>query len=340
MVTGQLPAPGFLQCKVVFRTEKETVRGLGAAAIDPLQIKPSLPVPDDFDAFWAAKKTQLKSVPINPKMTPLSKVPPGIELFDVQADAVGDEPMRGLYARPAGAKPKSLPAIITLEGAGVYSTRQDPWLTGWAKDGFISLEVNAHGLPNGQPPEYYQNLERGTLKDYQLFGRTSRETFYFLNMFLRDLRGVDFLTSQPEWNGRVLIASGASQGGAQAIFLAAKDPRITFLSAEVPAMCDLSGMMAGRIAGWPLVPTAADGKPDPAILETSRYFDAMNFATRIHVPVLFCAGFIDQTAPPTCVYAAYNNVSSEKEMYPAIHSPHRIEPEIWQEVRRRVLLRK
>jgi len=51
-VTGQLPSPGFLQCKVVFKDGTETVRGLGAAAVDPSQIKPSLPVPDDFDAFF------------------------------------------------------------------------------------------------------------------------------------------------------------------------------------------------------------------------------------------------------------------------------------------------
>ena len=332
--------PGFLQCKVTFKAEKETIRGLGAAAVDPLHIKPSLPVPDDFDAFWAAKKLQLKTVPINAKLTPVPTAHLAIEIFDVQADSVGDQPMRGYYARPLVAKPKSLPAIITLEGAGVYSTRLDPWLTRWAEDGFMSLELNAHGLPNGRPPEYYQSLEQGALKDYQLIGRTSRDTFYFLNMYLRDLRGIDFLTSQPEWNGRVLIASGASQGAAQAIFLAAEDPRVTFLSAEVPAMCDHSGMLAGRVVGWPrLVPIAADGKPDPAVLETSRYFDSMNFSTRIRVPALFLAGFIDQTAPPTSVYATYNNVLSEKEMYPAIHSPHRIDSEIWEDIRRRILLR-
>ena len=340
-VTGRLLEPGFLQCKAAFKTGEGNITGLGAAAVDPLEIHASLPPPDDFDAFWAAQKDRLRKIPLNAKMTPVPKSKPGIDLFDVQADAVGNQPMRGFYARPAGARPGSLPAIITLEGAGVYGTRLEPWLMGWAKDGFLSLELNAHGLPNNQPAEYYLGLEKGALKDYPFMGRTSRDTFYFLNMYLRDLRGLDFLTSQPEWDGRVLIASGASQGAAQAIFLAAEDSRVTFLAAVVPAMCDHSGMVVGRIAGWPkLVPTAADGKPDPAVLQTSRYFDSMNFATRLRIPAFFVAGFIDQVAPPTSVYAAYNNITSEKEIYPAVLSPHKVGPEVWEEFRRRILLRK
>ena len=249
--------------------------------------------------------------------------------------------MRGYYARPAHAAPKSLPAIITFEGAGVYNTRLEPWLVSWAQTGFISLEVNAHGLPNGKNTAYYQALEQSELKDYPFFGRESRETSYFLRMYLRDLRGIDFLTSQPEWDGRVLISSGQSQGAAQAIFAAAVDRRVTFLSAGVPAMCDHSAILAGRVPGWPrLVPTGADGKPDANALGTSRYYDSVNFATRVHVPAFFVIGFIDQVAPPTSGYVAYNSLPGEKEIYPAIHSPHRLDDTILDVIRQRILARK
>jgi cephalosporin-C deacetylase-like acetyl esterase len=344
-VTGSLAEPGFLQCKAGYKTDKDkdkgSVRGIGSAAIDPQLIKPSLPVPDDFDAFWAGKRKLLAAVPVNATMKAVTPAPPGIDLFDVQADAIGDKPMRGLYARPTGAKPKSLPAIITLEGAGVYATRREPWLLAMAKEGFLSLEINAHGLPNDQPAAFYLALERGDLKDYEMMGRNSRETCYFLNMYLRAQRAVDFLTSQPEWDGKILISNGTSQGGAQAIFLAATEPRVTFLMAAVPAMCDHSGMVAGRVPGWPrLVPFAADGKPDPAVLETSRYFDSVNFCSRLRVPCLFAVGFLDQVSPPTTIYAAYNSVPSEKEIYPSPLSPHRLDPVMWPEIKRRLLLHK
>lgn len=335
-VTGTLDRPGFLQCKAVLKAEKNNIRGLGGAAVAPLSITPSLPVPDDFDAFW---KTQVaKLPPLNAKLTPLPGGPVGIDFFDVQADAVGDRPMSGYYARPADAKPKSCPAVITLEGAGVYNTRKEPWLFRLAKDGFLSLEINAHGLPNGKPDSFYLDLEKGALKDYQFAGRESRETFYFLPMYLRAIQGVNFLAAQPEWDGRILIANGTSQGAAQSIFVAAMDPRVTMLTALVPAMCDHSGMAASRIVGWPrLVPNGPDGKPDPAALETSRYFDSVNFASRVRAPAIFIAGFIDQVTPPTSVYAAYNQVRSQKEIQDAITSPHRFEPGLLEEVHARML---
>ncbi|MDP6446976.1 MAG: hypothetical protein QF805_24495, partial [Pirellulaceae bacterium] len=57
------------------------------------------------------------------------------------------------------------------------------------------------------------------------------------------------------------------------------DVRVTIIAAGVPAICDHSGQAAGRVNGWPkLVPTDDEGKPNPKILQASRYVDAVNFA--------------------------------------------------------------
>ena len=46
--------PGFLRCLARFRTpEGRTVEAVAGAGFAPQQIAPSLPVPDDFDSFWA-----------------------------------------------------------------------------------------------------------------------------------------------------------------------------------------------------------------------------------------------------------------------------------------------
>src|ERR1035438_1671313 len=71
-VSGKLDEPGFLQCRVSFQTPaKTTLKAVAGAGIDPLQIKPSLPVPADFDEFWSAQKKKLAGVPINAKLTPV-----------------------------------------------------------------------------------------------------------------------------------------------------------------------------------------------------------------------------------------------------------------------------
>ena len=53
-VPAELDEPGFLQCRVTYPTAaKITLHAVAGVGIDPLQIKPSLPVPVDFDAFWS-----------------------------------------------------------------------------------------------------------------------------------------------------------------------------------------------------------------------------------------------------------------------------------------------
>lgn len=317
-VTGKLEEPGFLSCRASFTSvEKKACFGLGGAGVDPLKIKPSQPVPEDFDAFWAEQKKLLATVPVNARLTPVKPPTAGVAAFDLQADSVG-APVSGYFAKPEGAKPKSLPVILTVHGAGVRSSSLGG-AAGWAKQNFLALDINAHGLPNGLPDKFYTDLAAGDLKDYRTRGRESRDTVYFRGMFLRLVRALDFLTAQPEWDGKTVVVMGSSQGGYQAIVAAGLDARVTFFAAGVPAGCDHTGVLADRVNGWPkFIPSPSPDKPDPKVIEAVRYYDAMNFATRTKAGAVFTAGFIDTTCPPTSVYAAYNNVSGKKSIH---HDP-------------------
>jgi cephalosporin-C deacetylase-like acetyl esterase len=226
----------------------------------------------------------------------------------------------GYYARPAAAKPRSLPIILTVHGAGVTSSSLGG-AAGWAKDGALAMDLNAHGLPNGREKGFYDGLAAGELKDYRRAGRESRDTVYFLGMYLRLIRAIDFLTAQPEWDGRTVVVFGSSQGGAQAIAAAGLDPRVSFFVAGVPAGCDHTGALVGRIAGWPKFIETKE-QPNPAVVTAVRYYDGVNFAARAKAPGFFTVGFIDTTCPPTSVYAAYNALQSTKEIFNDITSGH------------------
>jgi cephalosporin-C deacetylase len=129
------------------------------------------------------------------------------------------------------------------------------------------------------------------------------------------VRALDFLTTQPEWDGKVVAVVGHSQGGFQALVAGGLDDRVTFIGAGVPAGCDHTGMLRRRISGWPkLVPLLQGGKPDSVIAEASRYYDAVNFAARCHADAIVSVGFIDRTCPPTSVYAAYNQLKGDKSI--------------------------
>jgi len=336
-VTGKIDEPGFLQCRATFQTPaKQTVTAYSGAAIDPLQIGPSLPVPDDFSTFWDVQKKKLAAVPINPRLTPIKPPSSKVETFDLQADSVG-APVSGYFARPTDARSRSLPIILLVHGAGVRSSSLDS-AASWARKEFLALDMNAHGIGNGQPDKFYADLSAGELKNYPTLGRESRDTVYFLGMFLRLVRALNFLTIQPEWDGRTVIVHGSSQGGAQAIVAAGLDSRVTFFAAGVPAMCDHTGSVVGRVCGWPkFVPKGADGTPDSKVLEVARYYDAMNFARRTQADGIVTVGFIDTVCPPTSVYAMYNALVGRKEIFNDPPSQHHVSKEAGDAMRSAIL---
>jgi alpha-L-fucosidase 2 len=316
-------APGFLHCKVTYAIPgaPRPLIAHGGAAIDPLAIRPSMPAPDDFDAFWAAQKKLLADTPANIRLTRVESNVPGVECFDLQADCPGVAPLSAYLARPAGAKPRSLPAIVLPHGAGVVSSRKSIALQ-WARDGFIAIDFNAHGIPNGQPPAFYKNLLNGELKDYRLRGIESRETMYLRTIIMRLLRALDVATSQPEWDGKILVVNGRSQGGGQAIAAAGLDPRVTFIAVEIPAFCDLTAITIGRANGWPRLFAATEKTPNPRIIEASRYYDAANFVTRTKAQAFFTVGFIDVVCAPTGIYAVYNQIPGVKKIWNHVDTGH------------------
>ena len=321
IVIGKLDEPGFLQCRADITPPGEKVKTIRAgAAIDPLDIKPSLPAPDDFDAFWTTEKKKLAAVPLNVRLTPVKSPVPNVECFDLQADGLTG-PLSAFLARPVGAKPKALPAIVLTHGAGVAASRLSV-AAKWAGDGFIALDFNAHGLPNDKPKDFYAKLYRAELKDYFWKGRDSREETFFHELYLRLQRAIDVLTAQPEWNGKELVACGRSQGGGQAIVAGGLDPRVTFIAAEIPAFCDHTGIVKGRINGWPrLIPNETE-KPDAKAVNAVRYYDACNFAARSNAQAFITTGFIDIVCPPTGVYAAYNQLAGKKRIWNHLDTGH------------------
>jgi cephalosporin-C deacetylase len=323
-IAGKLARPGFLRCEVqVLRPDGEPLAGakaIAAVAYAPELITPSRETPPDFDGFWSEQKSRLAQVPMEAQLTEVKAVekyvvPENLELYDTQVRTSEEWPVSGYFSRPKGAAKGSLPAVLWVHGAGVQSANYAKAVEG-AAAGYLSFDINAHGIENAQPEAYYRLLfSDGRLKGYPHQGRENRDGVYFRGMFLRLVRAIDFLTAQPEWDGRVLAVMGHSQGGAQAIVAGGLDARVTFIGAGVPAMCDHTGMVRRRISGWPkLVPILSDGKADPRVAEVSRYYDAVNFASRCDAEAVVSVGFIDGTCPPTGCYAAINQLRGQVEV--------------------------
>jgi cephalosporin-C deacetylase-like acetyl esterase len=278
---------------------------LYGAVVDPLKIMPSAPRPADFDSFWAGKLAELKNVPINPVLTPIDSGRSNVEFYTVKLDSLNSH-VQGYLAKPA--REGKFPAILYYQYAGVYALDKNIALTN-AASGWLIMDVDSHDLA--------PDARTGVSSGYQSIGNTNRETSYFLNMYLRDVRAVDYLTSRPDWNGKVLVAMGMSMGGQQSLATAGLDPRITHLIVEVPSGTDFDGPLHGRAAGYPNW-----GTGDPRVMETGLYFDTVNFAPNIKATCFVAMGFRDTIASPVGIWTMFNQIKSPKEIAPMAQAGH------------------
>lgn len=306
--------PGVVVLEVKFKADSsdKELKTLGAAVYAPEKIERSAPVPDDFDAFWKAKIAELDAVPMNVQLEKVDIGDPKIEYYKVTMDNIRGRKIHGQLAKPVDGE--KLPAILQVQWAGVYPLSRD-WVVGPARQGRLALNIIAHDLPIDQPAKFYQDQAAKELNDYPGQGNDDRETSYFLPMFLSCRRAVDYLTQRPDWDQKHLLVQGGSQGGYQAIVTAGLHPAVTAFAASVPAGCDHTGEQAGRSPGWPNWASRVWQKKDKQkMLNTSRYFDAMNFASRVKCPGLVGLGLVDPVCPPEGIFATINQLQGPKEI--------------------------
>lgn len=145
--------------------------------------------------------------------TPVESEVPGVEASMFSLDALGSK-AHGYLARPA--REGRFPAVIQLQYAGVYALnlRGDEQR---AAEGWLIINVDSHDKlpsdPSGNIPRNYQEI-----------GNTDREKSYFLDMYLRDSRALDYLMTRPDWDGKTIVLMGGSMGGQQSIALAGLRP--------------------------------------------------------------------------------------------------------------------
>ena len=261
--------------------------------------------PADFDQFWADQKKRLAEVPFletaERKLVCEGKIG---RVYALSIPAPGGRPSTGYVSIPYDAKEKSLPIYVVYHGYGhtIHPMPKD------AMKGIISASFNAHGQELGREPEYYKKFfaslgSNGYSYAFDPNSNHDRETLFFNGMTLRNLRGLEYLKTLPEWNGKMLVVSGSSQGGLQTMLSAALDPDVTHANPGITWCCDIAGKeKKNRICGgWRI-------KYTPAL----DYYDPVFHAKRIkHAKVnIVRAGLGDYVCPPSGLAISYNNLAT------------------------------
>lgn len=319
---GSMQSGGFLRCIATVEYEGKTFRGLATAAISPETIAPTTVMPNDFMEFWMKAIADNAKVPMDVRMQlmpALGNDKVNVYQVNMQNHKSGMR-LYGTLSMPKAAG--KYPAVLRVPGAGVRPYKGDVKM---AERGIILFEMGIHGIPVTLDSIVYENLRYGALLGYPSFNLDNRDEYYYKRVYLGCLRSVDFIFSLPEFDGNNLIVMGGSQGGALSFVTAALDKRVKALVCAHPALSDLTGYQVGRAGGWPHLFNKKEHLTKEKI-ETSRYYDAVNFARLITVPGFYTFGYNDETTPPTSFYAAFNSVKAPMTIFIDKETGHTVTP--------------
>ncbi len=308
---GTLNRQGFYRVKVVAHVNGKDYEGLCTAGFAPEKIQPYAKCPDDFDDFWKKTLEEARQNELNPTMKLLpDRCTKDDNVYEVSF--VNNRPNSRIYGILSVPKAQGhYPALLRVPGAGV---RPYPGDTYTASGKCIVLEIGIHGIPVTLDQTVYDRLLDGALNGYWDTNLEDPNKNYYKRVITGAVRSVDFIASLPEWDGKTLGVTGASQGGFLSIATAALDSRVTFFAAIHDAMCDYEAETKGIAGGWPHY--FYNQKADVKRIEGSRYYDGVNFAKRLRPSQVcwFSFGYNDEVVPPTSSYGLYNIVKAKKSL--------------------------
>ncbi|MDR3318927.1 MAG: acetylxylan esterase [Clostridiales bacterium] len=279
------------------------------------------PKPADFDAFWAEGLAETAKTDPKTTFAPATGIRyDNFETNDLYFDSVKNSRIYAKYVRSSGVTGKQ-PVLLLLHG---YGGSSGDWFdkTAWAAQGYIVLAMDCRGQA-GKSEDY--NPVKGTTQSGLImrgFGDPDPKNMYFRNVFLDTVQLVKVAKSLPGADADRIYAYGGSQGGALTIACAALNGSDVkkavalhpFLSDykrvwEMDLAVDAYGDVLDYIRKHAPVPSAQD-----AVWEKLGYIDIQHLAPRITADVLWLTGLMDNICPPSSQFAAYNKITSKKDI--------------------------
>ena len=287
-------------------------------------------MPKDFNEYWQNAIKQARYADLNPT----KRLLPERCTKDVNVYEVSFQNMQwnwrtyGILCVPV--KEGKYPALLRVPGAGVRPYEGDVYT---ASQGVITLEIGIHGISVTMQQKVYDDVFNGALMNYWNFGMDNRDDSYYKRVIIGCIRALDYIEQYTPWNGKELAVTGSSQGGFLSLATAGLDKRITAYAPVHAAMCDHTASLKGVACGWPHYFYWNKGKGQEQKIETSRYYDGVNFARLINdnQKGWFSFGYCDDVVPPTTAWATYNTVTGPKEISPYQATWHFWFQEQWDE---------
>jgi cephalosporin-C deacetylase len=274
--------------------------------------------PPSLDDWWAARIADARSLARPPELTrqePDLYAP--LEVYDAEFSGAGGDRVRAWFIRPAAKQGTAHPPVVVRfigYGGGRGTPSEHVLLPAL---GYSVLVMDSRGQggrwtfgatgDGAEGPENSLVMTRGI---------TTPEDYYYTRLFTDAALAVE---AAAEISGAEKVAvSGHSQGGGLALAAAAlRADTVAVCHADAPFLCDIQrGITLAPHAPYTEIPEFLSQNVDlvPQALDTLRYVDCALLARRITAPSLLSAGLMDIISPPSTVFAAYNEITADKDI--------------------------
>ena len=279
------------------------------------------PCPPDHDAYWDAALAEMEAVDPQVELRPAEFQAPGAECFHLFFTGVGGARVHAKYLRPKNPA-AAHPAVLQFHG---YSSHSGDWHDKLAYAAGLGASIAAldcrgqGGLSNdsGAPAgtTFRGHIVRG-LDD------PDPRRLAFRQIFLDTAQLAKIVAGFPEVDPARLGAAGGSQGGALTLACAALAPHLIKRAAPCyPFLCDYQRVWEMDLAEGAYEELKTYFRQfDPrhlreeAIFTKLGYIDLQHLAGRIRAEVLMGVALMDRICPPSTQFAAYNKITSKKDI--------------------------
>lgn len=273
--------------------------------------RPDVTEPADFDDFWDRTLTESRALAEPVRLRRIDSPLQAVEVYDVVFSGYGGDPIGGWLLLPADAD-EPLPAVIEYNGYGGGRGLPHERL-GWAASGYAHFFMDTRGQGSGWGTGGVTPDPHGagpSIPGFMTRGIEDPDAYYYRRVYTDAVLAIDAIRSLDRIDSARVTVCGTSQGGGITIAAAALSNGLIAAMPDVPFLCHFERAvgLTDRDPYREIVRyLAVHRESAPRAFETLSYFDGVNLARRATAPALFSVALMDQTCPPSTVFAARNH---------------------------------
>ncbi|MFA7237287.1 MAG: acetylxylan esterase [Phycisphaeraceae bacterium] len=276
------------------------------------------PRPSDHDAYWARALKEMHETDAKVELVPAEFQVTGAECFHLYFTGVRGARVHAKYLRPKNSAGKH-PAVVIFHG---YSGNSGDWhdKLNYVGMGYSVAALDCRG--QGGLSEDVGGVKGTTFRGQIVRGLADKpDNMLFRHIFLDTAQLARIVMNMPEVDAGRVGALGGSQGGGLTLACASLEPGIRRAAPTFPFLCDYR-----RVWEMDLAINAYEELKtffrqfDPTHTNEAEWFtrlgyiDVQYLVRRITGKVLLACGLMDNICPPSTQFAAYNKITSDKEM--------------------------